>query len=124
MKTLTFVSSIILIALGAIGYFGWEAIGASEQSLTAAIPGFIGIAMLVGAIVAGKNHAAGMHIAVLFSLFGAIAALGRLIMLAVKDGIDYRAASTLMLVAMAAVCVFYTIMAVRSFVAARRARTQ
>jgi len=122
MKNLTFTCSIILIILGAIGYYGWEAIGADTQSITAAIPAFVGIAMLIGGIIALKNTAAGMHIAVLFSLLGALAALGRIFSQIGKEGFDFTATSTLLITAMAAICVFFTVMAVRSFIAARKAR--
>ena len=121
MKTLTFICSIILILLGAIGYFGWESIGADKQSITAAIPAFVGILMLIGAVIAGKKHALGMHISVFFSLLGALASLGR-IFSQLGSGLDFTAPSTLLITSMAVVCVFYTIMAVRSFIAARRAR--
>ena len=121
MKTLTFICSIILIILGAIGYFGWESIGADTQSITAAIPAFVGILMLIGAVIAGKSHALGMHIAVTFALLGALASLGR-IFSQMGGGLDFSAPSTQLIAAMAVVCVFYTIMAVRSFIAARRAR--
>lgn len=122
MKNLTFTCSVILILLGAIGYLGWESIGAEKQSITAAIPAFIGIPMLIGGIIAIKKNALGIHIAVLFSLFGALAALGRIFSQIGKEGFDFAATSTLMISAMAIVCVFYTVMAVRSFIAARKAR--
>lgn len=122
MKNLTYICSALLIALGAVGYFGWEAIGASKQSITAAIPAFVGILMLIGAIVANKNHMAGMHISVLFSALGALAGLGRLIPTAIKGNLDFAAASTLLILGMTVICVYYTTMAVRSFIAARRAR--
>ena len=122
MKNLTFICSILLIITGAVGYFGWEAIGASKQSLTAAIPAFVGILMLVGAIVAGKNHMAGMHISVLFGLLGGLAGLGRLIPSLIKGTLDWGAPSSILILIMTVICVFYTIMAVRSFIAARKAR--
>ncbi|MCG8599521.1 MAG: hypothetical protein MI807_05220 [Verrucomicrobiales bacterium] len=123
MKKLTYICSFLLIALGALGYFAWEALGASKQSITAAIPSFVGILMLLGALVAMKNHMAGMHIAVLFSLLGAVAGIGRIAMGIVKDGaLDWGATSTLLILGMVVICGYYTIMAVRSFIAARRAR--
>ncbi len=123
MKTLTFICSTILIILGAIGYFGWEAIGADEQSITAAIPAFVGILMLLGALIAGKKHSLGMHISVTFALLGALASLGRIFSQIGKEGFDYGAPSTILIASMAVVCVFYTVMAVRSFIAARKGRS-
>ena len=122
MKKLTYICSILLIILGALGYFAWEALGASKQSVTAAIPAFVGILMLIGALVANKNHMAGMHIAVLFSLLGALAGLGRLIPSAIKGSLDWGATSTLLILGMVVICAYYTVMAVRSFIAARKAR--
>ncbi|MDF1859205.1 MAG: hypothetical protein P1U87_03255 [Verrucomicrobiales bacterium] len=122
MKKLTYICSILLILLGALGYFAWEALGASKQSITAAIPAFVGILMLIGGLVANKNHMAGMHIAVLFSLLGAIAGLGRLIPSAIKGSLDWGATSTLLILGMTLICAYYTVMAVRSFIAARKAR--
>ncbi len=122
MKKLTYICSILLIILGALGYFAWEALGASKQSITAAIPVIFGILMLIGALVANKNHMAGMHIAVLFSLLGAVAGLGRLIPSTIKGTLDWGATSTLLILGMVVICAYYTVMAVRSFIAARKAR--
>ena len=122
MKNLTYLCSILLIITGGVGYFGWEAIGAAKQSITAAIPAFVGILMLVGAIVANKNHMAGMHISVLFAALGALAGFGRIIPTAVKGELDLGAPSSILILVMTMITVFYTIMAVRSFIAARRAR--
>ncbi|MEM9280936.1 MAG: hypothetical protein AAGA96_03855 [Verrucomicrobiota bacterium] len=120
MKKLTYTCSFLLIALGAIGYFGWELIGAAKQSFTAAIPAIFGILMLVGALVANKNHKVGMHIAVLFSLLGALAGLGRLIPTAIKGKLDWGAPSTILISIMTVICAYFTVMAVRSFIAARK----
>lgn len=122
MKNLTFICSTLLIILGLLGYFAWEALGASKQSITAAIPAFIGILMLLGGLIALKNNKVGIHIAVVFSFLGALAGLGRLIPSAIKGKLDWGATSTLLIVAMTAITLFYTVMAVRSFIAARRAR--
>ncbi|MEX2579982.1 MAG: hypothetical protein WD342_13065 [Verrucomicrobiales bacterium] len=122
MKNLTFACSAILIILGAVGYFGWEAIGASQQSITAAIPAFVGILMLVGGLIALKNNMAGMHVAALFALLGGLAGLGRLIPQMGKDDFSWSEASTISVAIMTVVCLFYIVMAIRSFIAARKAR--
>ncbi len=121
MKNLTIISSLLLIALGIFGYFGWETIGATTQSKTALIPTYVGIAMLIGGLIAIKKHALGAHISVTFAALGALAALGRLIPQGLKNGFSFQGAGLLLWI-MAAICLFYTIMAVRSFIAARRAR--
>ncbi|MEM9016238.1 MAG: hypothetical protein AAGC68_04440 [Verrucomicrobiota bacterium] len=121
MKKIAYLFAILLIALGAIGYFGWEAIGAAKQSLTAAIPAFIGILVLLGAIIAEKNLKAGMHISVLFAFLGALAGLGRLIPGAMKGSLDWSAPSTVLISVMTGLCLVFTVLAVRSFIAARKA---
>ncbi|HQZ29786.1 MAG: hypothetical protein KA250_12905 [Verrucomicrobiales bacterium] len=122
MKNLTFLCSAILIVLGLYGYYGWESIGAAKQSPTALIPTIVGVLMLLGGIIALKNHKVGMHIAVLFSLLGALAGLGRLIPGLIKGTANFSQASTQLILGMTIVCAFFTVMAVRSFIAARRAR--
>jgi hypothetical protein len=114
------LSSGALIVLGLVGYLGWEAIGASKQSVTALIPAFVGVPMLLGGLVALKSTMAGMHIAVLFSALGALAGLGRLIPGAIKG--ELTGPGPVLVAIMAAICLFFTVMAIRSFKAARRAR--
>lgn len=121
MKNLTIISSLLLIALGLFGYFGGEIIGVAPYAITALIPTWVGLLMLIGGLIAIKRHALGAHISVTFAALGALAALGRLIPQALKNGFSFQGAGLLLLV-MAVICVFYTIMAVRSFIAARRAR--
>ncbi|MEM8952675.1 MAG: hypothetical protein AAGD22_00845 [Verrucomicrobiota bacterium] len=120
MKSLTFLTSALLILTGLVGYFGYELIGATKKSFTSLIPSFIGILMLVGALIANKKHALGMHISVTFALLGALAGLGRLFS---GGPPDFSAASTKLISVMTVICVIYTILAVRSFIAARRARS-
>ena len=120
MKNLCFMCSVVLIIVGLVGYFGWEAIGASKQSGTALIPSGVGVLMLLGGLVALKNNMAGMHIAVLFSALGALAGLGRLVPTAIKG--ELSGPTPVLLGLMTAFCLLFTVMAIRSFKAARRAR--
>ncbi|MDF1739452.1 MAG: hypothetical protein P1U86_09860 [Verrucomicrobiales bacterium] len=122
MKNLTFICSIILIALGLVGYFAWEALGATKQSFTALIPAIVGGLMLIGGLIALKKNMLGMHIAVTFSLLGGLAGLGRIIPGLIKGSLDWSAAAPKLILVMTVVCIFFTVMAVRSFIAARRAR--
>jgi hypothetical protein len=122
MRNLCFICSGLLIALGGIGYFGWESIGADKQSITAAIPAFVGIPMLAGGLIAIRNTMMGMHIAVLFSLLGALAGLGRLIPSLIKGSLDWGGPAPWLILGMTLVCLVFTIAAVRSFIAARKAR--
>lgn len=122
MRVLCYVCSALLILTGGVGYFGWEAIGASKQSLTAAIPAFVGIAMLIGGILAIKNTMLGMHISVLFPLLGTLAGFGRLVPGVIKGSLDWSAPAPKLITAMTIICLIFTVAAVRSFVAARKAR--
>lgn len=122
MRNLCFICSVILIAIGGVGYFGWESIGAAKQSVTAAIPAFVGILMLIGGILAIKNTMLGMHIAVLFSLLGTLAGLGRLIPGTITGNLDWATPAPKLIAGMTVVCLFFTVAAVRSFIAARKAR--
>ncbi|MBG87875.1 MAG: hypothetical protein CMO80_13355 [Verrucomicrobiales bacterium] len=122
MRNLAFICSALLIILGCAGYFGWESIGASKQSVTALIPAFVGIPTLIGALIAMKNNMLGMHISVTFTLLGALAGLGRLIPSAIKGNLDWSTPAPKMITAMTVICAFFTVMAVRSFIAARKAR--
>jgi uncharacterized membrane protein (UPF0136 family) len=114
MKNLAFVCSALLIVTGLVGYFGWEAIGASKQSVTALIPAFVGIPLLIGALISLKKNMLGMHIAVTFSLLGALAGLGRLVPGLIKGTVDFSQIGTKLVLEMTVICLF--------FIAARRAR--
>ncbi|MBL9155931.1 MAG: hypothetical protein JNJ70_00570 [Verrucomicrobiales bacterium] len=122
MKNLAFLCSALLIITGLVGYFAWEAIGATKQSVTAMIPAFVGIPMLIGAIIALKKNMLGMHIAVTFSLLGTLAGLGRLVPGLIKGTVNFADAAPKLILVMTVICLFFTVMAVRSFIAARRAR--
>lgn len=122
MKNLTFICSALLIITGLVGYFAWEAIGATKQSFTSLIPTFVGALMLIGGLIALKKNMLGMHIAVTFSLLGTLAGLGRLVPGFIKGTVDFAEAAPKLILVMTVICLFYTVRAVRSFIAARRAR--
>jgi hypothetical protein len=123
MKNLAYICSLLLIATGLYGYLAWESLGTAKQSVTALIPAFVGGAILIGALIAIKKHMLGMHIAVLFSALGALAGLGRLIPGLIKGSLSLSDAAPKFILVMTVVCLLFTIMAVRSFIAARRARS-
>ncbi len=122
MRNLAFLSSALLILLGLVGYFAWEAIGATKQSVTSLIPSVVGVLMLVGAIIALKNNKLGMHISVLFSLIGTLLGLGRLVPGLIKGTVNFADAAPKLVLGMTIICVVFTVLAVRSFIAARRSR--
>jgi hypothetical protein len=109
---------VLLIALGIGGYAGSEYLHP-----TALIPAFFGVVLaILGIVVAVKptarKHA--MHAAAAIALLGALAAGGRLVVSLSHGGHDRLA--LFCLVSMTVLCVLFVILAVRSFIAARKAR--
>lgn len=121
MPATAILIGVMLIALGPIGYFPTD-----SRSATAWIPAAFGLLILVMGMVASsggekaRKHA--MHAAAGIALLGLIGAAGRAIPAATKLGTD-DAPTTLALTmqtAMGAFCLIFLILAVRSFVQARR----
>lgn len=117
MSGITIVSGILLVLIGAGGYFASE-----SRSVTALIPAFVGLPLLLLGLLAMKDslrkHA--MHFAAMLGVLGFLAAGGRLGMVLAKGG-----GSTLgigSLAAMAVVCLVFTGLCVKSFIDVRKAR--
>jgi len=112
------ITGLILIALGVIGYFA-----GGRASITAFIPAFFGIPILISSIVARKESLLkhGMHGAAVFGLLGALAPLGRIIPVAAKGEFTLDIATGSM-IAMMLICGFFIVLCIQSFKAARRAR--
>ena len=116
---------LTLLGLGGYGY----ALATADQtngyaSWTALIPAIAGVPLLIlGALAAAKpgwrKHL--MHAAVAWALLGALAPLGRLPTGLRADPINVVAVSSL--IGMLVLCAIFVIAGVRSFIAARRART-
>lgn len=82
MKTFTgkgIGTSVLLIILGVAGY-----VLGGFVSVTALIPAFFGIPILIASVVASKNEKVGKWIATVFAFLGAVAPLGRLIPVTIK----------------------------------------
>ena len=111
-------TGLILILLGLAGYFG-----GGRASVTALIPAFIGIPLLLSSILAKKPKLLkiGMHLAAVFGLLGFIAPLGRLIPQIIKGEFELGFA-TVSMILMVIVCGAFTGLCVQSFRAARRAK--
>lgn len=108
----------LLILIGIIGY-GWG-FYVQRVSLTALIPAFFGIVlMLLGHIAQRKESLRKhlMHGAVILALLGFIAAAGRLFSKATEITLS---AAYLSQMAMALVCLAFVILSVRSFINARK----
>ena len=122
MPGLTIVFGLILIALGVVGYFA-----TGRQSPTALIPAFAGALFLVLGLVArspgARKHA--MHAAAALAVLGFLGTVPGLIkFFRMLGGAEVaRPAAVRSQAIMAVLCVVFVILCVRSFIAARRART-
>jgi hypothetical protein len=127
MPNLTIVFGAVLTAFGLHLYFGSPT---PNPSVTALIPAFFGGPLILCGWIARRDewrmHA--MHVAVLLALLGALAAGGRMAMklpalipsLISDDPIVHRPVRSMFL--MAAICIVYVALCVRSFIQARRRR--
>ena len=117
MPNLTFLVGALLIVLGGYGYTQ-----SPTRSPMALIPAFLGVLFIVFAFLAGREemrrHA--MHGASVLALLGIIAGLGPIGMGGTRRFPPLMVYST---AAMSVLCAIFLAFAVRSFIAARRART-
>lgn len=122
MPKLTLWYALVLIALGLIGYFGM-----GRQSITALIPAFFGIAVLVTALLARKESTRrnAMHAAVVLAVLafaGTVMGIPKTITL-LGGGEIARPTAVIVQAIMAVLSLAYILIAVKSFVDARKART-
>jgi uncharacterized membrane protein len=121
MAKLTIVYGVIFIIMGLYGYFG-----ISSESITALIPAFFGIPMLVlgwlGLNEKYLKHA--MHGAAVLTLLGFAGTVGGLIkFFKMLGGAELeRPAAVIVQAIMAVLCLVFLILAVKSFIDARRNR--
>jgi hypothetical protein len=130
---ITIFFGVVLILLGLVGYFATGAV-----SVTALIPAFFGLPLVVLGLLARMDHLRKhvMHAAVLIGLVGflfpAIRAVpkvptlvssGRVVVTADGQERDLTFAVTLQL-AMALVCGTFVALCVKSFIDARRSRAR
>ena len=117
MPNLTFFVCALLVVLGGYGYTQ-----SATRSPMALIPAVLGVLFVVLAFLAGRDnlrkHA--MHGAAALALIGVIAGLGPVGMGGTRRFPPLMVYST---VAMSVLCAIFLLFAVRSFIAARRART-
>lgn len=123
MAKFSIVLGIILIALGLVSYFG-----ISSESITALIPAFLGIPVLIlgytGLNEKYLKHA--MHGAAVLMLLGFGGTVGGLIkFLRMLGGevFDRPSAITVQAI-MAVLCLIFLISAIKSFIDARRKRSE
>ena len=124
MSGISVVAGLLLVVIGASGYaYGMNA---GTASVTALIPSFFGIVLIacgaIGMMAEGmRKHL--MHLAVVVALLGFILTAGRLVMKAATGGLEASPA-VMSQGAMAAVCLIFVVLAIRSFAAARSARAE
>lgn len=114
------VFGVILVIIGIAGYaYG---ISAGNASVTALIPAFFGLAIAACGAIASvseglRKHL--MHLAVVVALIGFILTAGRLLM---KISELSPSPAVLSQAAMAAVCLVFVLLSIRSFAQARANR--
>ena len=119
MANLSIIYGIIFILMGLISYFG-----ISSESITALIPAFFGIPMLIlgwlGLNEKWLKHA--MHVAAVLMLLGFFGTIGGLIkFFKMLAGAEMARPSAVTVQAiMALMCLVFLILAVKSFIDARR----
>ena len=107
----------LLVLVGGFGYaFGYMN---GRTSVTALIPAFFGLALMVLGYVARakeglRKHV--MHVAVLLALLGFLASAGRLVMKASEINFS---APYIAQILMAVLCLLFVFLGIRSFMAAR-----
>jgi len=121
MPITSIIFGVLLIIIGAVGYV--HGVMNDKGSITALIPAFFGIVIALLGLAAQTKESLRMHLmhaAVLVGLVGFLASAGRL---ASKFSDISMTPAYIAQIAMAVTCLLYVIFAVRSFIAARRART-
>jgi hypothetical protein len=145
---MTLIIGGLLCVLGVVTYAGAFQFGADKRSVTALIPAFLGFALVLLAYAALLKPAMRMHLmhaAVMLTLLGLLASLGRIGMVAARSpkvaqsplnpatapvGVapaavephSFWSVGVIANLIMAALCLTHVILSVRSFIAARRAR--
>ncbi len=124
MIRITILLGIVLLLLG-LGAYGYAMTG-EEASVTALIPAFFGGPILSLGLLAAQlpaRRALLIHIAVVLAVLGLLGAargLTSLPALITKPDEVARPAAVIVQSAMAVLCLVYVILAVRSFVLARK----
>lgn len=118
MPRWTLLIALVLIALGIAAYFG-----TGQQSVTALIPSFLGLPMLLLGLWGQKESArkTAMHIAAVLALVGLGGTASGLVKVARLAGgaALERPQAAIAQAIVAVVCLFYLVLAVRSFIRAR-----
>ncbi len=123
MAKFSIVFGIILIILGIVSYFG-----ISNESITALIPAFLGIPVLILGFLALNEkylkHA--MHAAAVLMLLGFAGTVSGLIKFFRMIGgeVFERPSAIIIQAIMAVICLIFLVFAIKSFIDARRKRSE
>jgi cytochrome bd-type quinol oxidase subunit 2 len=119
---LTLAIGSLLTATGVIAWFV-----TSMSSITALIPAFVGVLLLVTWLIARRGEGArrhAMHAAMVVALLGALGSLMNVAKIgSLIDGTAERPAAIVVSLIMFVALVVYLVLGIRSFVQARKART-
>ncbi len=122
MAKITIGLGLVLIALGLGGYFG-----TGREHVTALIPAFWGLPLLILGLVALKEHMRrhAMHVAGVIALVGFAGTVRGLMKLPVllTGGELARPAAVPLQAAVAILCLIFVLLCIWSFIKARRAST-
>jgi nitrate/nitrite transporter NarK len=122
MPFLAMNAGAILIVLGCIGYFVPDLLGSGDKyKVTALIPAAVGLVLeLCGAISLSKPDLRKllMHIAAAVGIIGTIGGFSPMI----RGDFQFSKAAVISGACMSVVCLIFTLLCVRSFIAARKAR--
>ncbi len=116
MAKISIIIGVLLIILGLYGYFGLV-----SESVTALIPTFVGLPLLILGWLAlnEKFRKNSMHIAAAIALLGFIGSAMRAVPPLFKNEIANQEAFTVQLL-MAVVCLIFVVLAVQSFIKVRK----
>jgi uncharacterized membrane protein len=116
MPKISVFLGFLLSVLGLYGYFGM-----GEVSITALIPLFIGVPIIILGVLAFDEQRLkhSMHAVSVLILLGLIGCLYRLTHKIIIGNID---GSSIILILMSAICIIFLILAINSFIEARKAR--
>jgi len=116
MPKVSIVFGFLLSVLGLYGYFGM-----GRVSITALIPLFIGVPIIILGLLAfnEKRIKDSMHAASVLVLLGLIGSVYRFLQKVIMGNLD---GSSMILIIMSVLCIIFLILAINSFIEARKAR--
>lgn len=118
MPRITIALGAILIAVGVIAY-----IATSFASFTALIPAFLGAIIVICGLIALKKQKIGVYIALVVSILGILGTGMNVLQIgALLAGQAARPAAVVTSVIAFVLLIIYVILAIRSFIAARRGK--